>query len=239
MSDEPAGRTFTDRHRVGAADVAADGSAHVFAVARWLQETAFADGLDSGFGADAFWIIRRLRLDIRRLPSFPEELTVTTWCSGKAKSVAERTTTITGDGGADCHRRGDLGPRRSGDAAAGATAGGVRADLRTERRRPQGPRLAPPPGRAPGRCRALRLVVRQIADRPRRPRQQPLVLAAGRGAPRPADRRRSDRHPRGRVPLRDRSRARQRSTAPTGCSGSATPPGPSPARSPRRPLDQP
>ncbi|HEU4802020.1 MAG TPA: acyl-ACP thioesterase domain-containing protein [Solirubrobacterales bacterium] len=101
MSDDPAGRKFTDRHRVGAADVAADGGAHVFAVARWLQETAFADGLDSGFGADAFWIIRRLRLDIRRLPSFPEELTVTTWCSGKAKSVAERTTTIAGDGGAD------------------------------------------------------------------------------------------------------------------------------------------
>ena len=146
MSDDRAGRTFTDRHRVGAADVAADGGAHVFAVARWLQETAFADGLDSGFGADAFWIIRRLRLDIRRLPSFPEELTVTTWCSGKAKSVAERTTTITGDGGADVTAEAiwvHVDPR---DAAAGATAGGVRADLRTERRRPQGPRLAPPPG---------------------------------------------------------------------------------------------
>ena len=100
MSGAIAGRTFTDRHRVGAADVAADGGAHLFAVARWLQETAFADGLDSGFGADAFWIIRRLRLEILRLPVFPEELTVTTWCSGKAKSVAERTTTISGDGGA-------------------------------------------------------------------------------------------------------------------------------------------
>jgi len=101
VSGAIAGRTFTDRHRVGAADVAADGGAHLFAVARWLQETAFADGLDSGFGAEAFWIIRRLRLEILRLPAFPEELTVTTWCSGKAKSVAERTTTISGDGGAE------------------------------------------------------------------------------------------------------------------------------------------
>jgi acyl-ACP thioesterase len=94
------GRTFTGHHRVGAADVGADGGAHVFAIARWLQETAFADGLDSGFGAEAFWIIRRLRLEIARLPVFPEALEVTTWCSGKAKSVAERTTRIAGDAGA-------------------------------------------------------------------------------------------------------------------------------------------
>jgi acyl-ACP thioesterase len=95
------GRSFTGRHRVGAADVGADGGAHVFAIARWLQETAFADGVDSGFGAEAFWIIRRLRLGIRRLPAFPEELELTTWCSGKGKTVAERTTTIRGDAGAD------------------------------------------------------------------------------------------------------------------------------------------
>jgi len=100
MPDLVSGRTYTDHHRVGAADVSADGGAHVFAIARWLQETAFADGLDSGFGADAFWIIRRLRLDIRRLPAFPEGLELTTWCSAKAKTVAERTTTIRGDDGA-------------------------------------------------------------------------------------------------------------------------------------------
>ncbi|MCB0875907.1 MAG: hypothetical protein KDB46_06900 [Solirubrobacterales bacterium] len=101
MPEAVSGRTYTDRHQVGPADVTADGGVHVFAIARWLQETAFADGLDSGFGAEAFWIIRRLRLEIMRLPSFPEELEVTTWCSGKAKAVAERTTAITGDLGAD------------------------------------------------------------------------------------------------------------------------------------------
>lgn len=90
-------RTFTQAHRVGAADVDADGNAHPFALARWLQETAFSDGLDSGFGAEAFWIIRRLMLTVHRLPVFPEELEVTTWCSGKAKSVAERSTSVTGD----------------------------------------------------------------------------------------------------------------------------------------------
>ena len=79
----------------------AAGRAHPFALARWLQETAFADGLDSGFGAEAFWIIRRLTLVVRKPPTFPERLELRTWCSGKAKTVAERSTTIRGDQGAD------------------------------------------------------------------------------------------------------------------------------------------
>jgi len=90
VSGAIAGRTFTDRHRVGAADVAADGGAHVFAIARWLQETAFADGLDSGFGSEAFWIIRRLRLEIARLPVFPELLEVTT-AAANGTSVSRST----------------------------------------------------------------------------------------------------------------------------------------------------
>jgi acyl-ACP thioesterase len=90
------------RHRVGAADVDANGRAHPFSLARWLQETAFEDGVDSGFGSESFWIIRRLTMTVRRMPAFPEELELTTWCSGKAKAVAERTTRISGDGGADC-----------------------------------------------------------------------------------------------------------------------------------------
>ncbi len=94
-------RTFADTHRAGAADVDGEGRAHPAAVARWLQETAFADGLDSGFGAEAFWIIRRLALTIRRMPVFPEALEVRTWCSAKAKTVAERSSTIAGDAGAD------------------------------------------------------------------------------------------------------------------------------------------
>ena len=94
-------RRFEMRHRVGAADVDAEGSAHTFAIARWLQETAFEDGLDAGFGIEHFWIIRRLTLTIRRLPAFGEDLEVTTWCSGKAKSVAERSTAIAGSDGAD------------------------------------------------------------------------------------------------------------------------------------------
>jgi acyl-ACP thioesterase len=95
------GRTFSGHQQVGAADVDAEGNAHPFAIARWLQEVAFADGLDSGIGAETFWVIRRLRLEVARLPAFPEALELETWCSAQAKSLAERTTTIEGDGGAD------------------------------------------------------------------------------------------------------------------------------------------
>jgi acyl-ACP thioesterase len=96
-----AGRRFAGRRQVGAADVDAAGNAHPFAIARWLQELAFADGIDAGIGAETFWVIRRLRLDVGRLPAFPEVLELETWCSAKAKSLAERTTTIEGDGGAE------------------------------------------------------------------------------------------------------------------------------------------
>ena len=97
----PGTRSFTDSHRVGAADVDGAGRAHPFALARWLQETAFADGLDSGFGSEAWWIIRRLTLTVRKPPVFPEALEIRTWCSGKAKTVAERSSTIRGEHGAD------------------------------------------------------------------------------------------------------------------------------------------
>jgi len=101
LSAGVAGRTFSDRRQVGPADVDGTGDAHPFAIARWLQETAFADGLDSGFGSEAFWIIRRLRMEVRRLPVFPEELELVTWCSASSKAVAERRTIVRGDGGAD------------------------------------------------------------------------------------------------------------------------------------------
>ncbi len=45
------------------------------------------------------WIVRRTTVAGARLPRFDERLELRTRCSGMAKSVAERTTTINGDGG--------------------------------------------------------------------------------------------------------------------------------------------
>ncbi len=97
----PAGRVYTHRLRAGAADVDARGSAHPDALARWVQEAAAADGHDSGVAPESFWIIRRTTIRVRRMPRFEEALELRTWCSGVAKSVAERSTEIRGAGGAD------------------------------------------------------------------------------------------------------------------------------------------
>jgi acyl-ACP thioesterase len=69
-------------------------------VARWLQQLAVADSLDAGLDRHGAWIIRRVTIEADALPRFGERLKLTTWCSGLAKSMAERTTEIEGDEGA-------------------------------------------------------------------------------------------------------------------------------------------
>jgi acyl-ACP thioesterase len=85
---------------VGGADVDPAGLAHLTTLSRWLQDVAVADALDAGIARRSAWIIRRVTIEITRLPEFGEQVEISTWCSGMAKSIAERTTTIGGDGGA-------------------------------------------------------------------------------------------------------------------------------------------
>jgi acyl-ACP thioesterase len=58
-----------------------------------------ADGLDAGLPTEGAWIIRRSTLRVERMPRFAELCELRTWCSGAAKSVAERRTSISGDRG--------------------------------------------------------------------------------------------------------------------------------------------
>lgn len=81
-------------------DVDADGIAHLHAVGRWLQQVAVADAVDAGMSRETAWIVRRTTITSERLPRFGEPLELRTRCSGAAKSVAERTTTIAGGRGA-------------------------------------------------------------------------------------------------------------------------------------------
>lgn len=81
-------------------DVDAAGIAHLHAVGRWLQQVAVADAVDAGMSRATAWIVRRTTITSERLPRFGEQLELRTRCSGAAKSVAERTTTITGEAGA-------------------------------------------------------------------------------------------------------------------------------------------
>ena len=94
-----AGRVYTHRVRVDGSDVGPQGRAHLDSIADWLQAVAFADGLDAGLGTAGAWILRRTSLRIVRLPRFGEDLSLRTWCGGLAASVAERRTSIEGDGG--------------------------------------------------------------------------------------------------------------------------------------------
>jgi acyl-ACP thioesterase len=93
------GRVFTDRARAGLGDVAPSGRVRLDTIARWLQDAAFADLLDSGVPDDGVWIVRRLRLRVERFPRMHEHVVVATWCSGAGGLVAERRSTVRGDEG--------------------------------------------------------------------------------------------------------------------------------------------
>jgi acyl-ACP thioesterase len=90
------GRVFTDVTRAGLGDVAPSGRLRLDAIARWLQDAAFADLVDSGLPDDGVWVVRRLRIRVERFPQFREAAEVDTWCSGTGSLWAERRSTIRG-----------------------------------------------------------------------------------------------------------------------------------------------
>jgi acyl-ACP thioesterase len=151
-----AGRVFGDRFRAGLGDVAPTGRVRLDAIARWLQDAAFADVVDSGLRDDGVWVVRRLRMEVARFPRFGETVEVATWCSGTGALWAERRTTVRGDGGSLVeavavwvHLDGDGGrprPLPDGfDAVYGASAAGrrVRARLSHPAAAPEGADATP------------------------------------------------------------------------------------------------
>jgi acyl-ACP thioesterase len=93
------GRVFTDRARAGLGDVDPSGRVRLDAVARWLQDAAFADLVDSALPDDGVWVVRRLRMRVERFPRFRETAAVDTWCSGAGALWAERRSTVRGEDG--------------------------------------------------------------------------------------------------------------------------------------------
>ena len=101
MVDPPAdARVFRHHALAGLADVAPSGRARLDAVARWLQDAALADVVDSGLDAGGVWVLRRLRLRVERFPRFGDRVEVCTFCSATGPLVAERRSTVLDDGGA-------------------------------------------------------------------------------------------------------------------------------------------
>lgn len=100
VSAPSGGRVFTDQARAGLGDVDPTGRVRLDAVARWLQDAAFADLVDSELPDDGVWVVRRLRLRVERFPRFRETAAVDTWCSGAGALWAERRSTVRGEDGA-------------------------------------------------------------------------------------------------------------------------------------------
>lgn len=89
-------RTFTTGRRVFLGDASMSGRLRLDALSRFLQDLATNDAEDADDVADdRGWILRRMELDVTRLPSIYEDLELTTWCSGVGGRWAERSTSLT------------------------------------------------------------------------------------------------------------------------------------------------
>ena len=93
------GRVFRHPVAAGLAAGAPSGRVRLDAIARWLQDAALADVVDSGLDGGGVWVLRRLRLRVARFPRFGEVLEVATFCSGTGALVAERRSTVRPDAG--------------------------------------------------------------------------------------------------------------------------------------------
>jgi acyl-ACP thioesterase len=80
--------------RPALADCSPSGRIRLDALARWLQDVAYADVEDAGLADAAIWVVRKTRIRVHRFPRFAEHLTARTFCSGIGRMWAERRTTI-------------------------------------------------------------------------------------------------------------------------------------------------
>ena len=129
------GRVFTDRARAGLGDVAPSGRVRLDTIARWLQDAAFADLLDSGAA-------RRRRVD-RAAPAPARRALPADARARLGGDVVQRRREPRGR--AAQHRarrrrrarrsRGAVGAPRSGRRAPASDARGLRGRLRRRRRR--------------------------------------------------------------------------------------------------------
>ena len=91
------GRIFTEPPvRPGLADCAPTGRVRLDALARFVQDIAYADAEDARLSRRAAWVVRRTRMRVDRFPRFGERLQLATFCSGLGRMWAERRTTISG-----------------------------------------------------------------------------------------------------------------------------------------------
>lgn len=94
VTARPGGRVFRHEVRAGLADCAPSGRARLDALARWMQDVAYADVEQACVADRAVWVVRRARVHVQRFPRFGEHVDAATFCSGFGRMWAERRTTI-------------------------------------------------------------------------------------------------------------------------------------------------
>ncbi len=88
--------TWTERFRVRADEIDLHGRAAVSAVCNWLQEAAGNHAQALGWGIEQLvaeqltWVLARLHLRLDRLPSWRDDVAVTTWPAGADRLYAVR-----------------------------------------------------------------------------------------------------------------------------------------------------
>src|SRR5262245_11434301 len=82
VAEPGVGRVFERTLLPGIADAGGDGRVRLDALARWLQDVAYADLLDAGPSDDGVWIVRKARMRVERFPRFGDSVRVRTFCSG-------------------------------------------------------------------------------------------------------------------------------------------------------------
>jgi acyl-ACP thioesterase len=97
------GRVFEQVYRPGFADCAPSGRIRLDAVARWLQDVAYADVVEAELADRAVWVVRRTRIQVRRFPRVGERVALATFCSGLGRMWAERRTSVTAPNGDGSH----------------------------------------------------------------------------------------------------------------------------------------
>jgi acyl-ACP thioesterase len=88
------GRIFSIHRRPQLGDCAPSGRVRLDALARWMQDVAFADVEEAGLERVAIWVLRRHRIRVTRFPQFGERCAVDTFCSGIGRMWAERRTSV-------------------------------------------------------------------------------------------------------------------------------------------------
>jgi acyl-ACP thioesterase len=93
------GRVFEQALRPGMADAAPNGRVRLDALARWVQDIAYADVEDADVMAESAWVVRRMRIRAERFPRFGENVRAVTFCSGVGRLWAERRVDFDSDAG--------------------------------------------------------------------------------------------------------------------------------------------